>query len=151
MSKKLDKKTAKNVMDAKTYIYQNAKMGVIGIDNIKDKIFDDELKNIIATQKKEYQKIADDASSILNELGLTEKDVSKMAKVTTYVMANLEMLKDDSSSNIAKLMIEGSNKGIIEINKNLNSYNNMNSKIIKLAKKLLATEQHNIDELKIYL
>ena len=24
------------------YIYQNAKMGVIGIDNIKDKIFDDE-------------------------------------------------------------------------------------------------------------
>ena len=74
-----------------------------------------------------------------------------MAKVTTYVMANLEMLKDDSSSNIAKLMIEGSNKGIIEINKNLNSYNNMNSKIIKLAKKLLATEQHNIDELKIYL
>ena len=106
------------------YIYQNAKMGVIGIDNIKDKIFDDELKNIIATQKKEYQKIADDASSILNELGLTEKDVSKMAKVSTYVMANLEMLKDDSSSNIAKLMIEGSNKGIIEINKNLNSYNN---------------------------
>lgn len=133
------------------YIYQNAKMGVIGIDNIKDKIFDDELKNIIATQKKEYQKIVDDASNILNELGLTEKDVSKMAKVSTYVMANLEMLKDDSSSNIAKLMIEGSNKGIIEINKNLNSYNNMNSKIIKLAKKLLATEQHNIDELKIYL
>ena len=133
------------------YIYQNAKMGVIGIDNIKDKISDDELKNVIATQKKEYQKIADDASSILNELGLTEKDVSKMAKVSTYVMANLEMLKDDSSSNIAKLMIEGSNKGIIEINKNLNSYNNMNSKIIKLAKKLLATEQHNIDELKIYL
>ena len=133
------------------YIYQNAKMGVIGIDNIKDKIFDDELKNVIATQKKEYQKIADDASSILNELGLTEKDVSKMAKVSTYVMANLEMLKDDSSSNIAKLMIEGSNKGIIEINKNLNSYNNMNSKIIKLAKKLLATEQHNIDELKKYL
>ena len=133
------------------YIYQNAKMGGIGIDNIKDKIFDDELKNIIATQKKEYQKIADDASSILNELGLTEKDVSKMAKVSTYVMANLEMLKDDSSSNIAKLMIEGSNKGIIEINKNLNSYNNMNSKIVKLAKKLLATEQHNIDELKIYL
>ena len=32
MSKKLDKKTAKNVMDAKTYIYQNAKrMGIIAL------------------------------------------------------------------------------------------------------------------------
>ena len=74
-----------------------------------------------------------------------------MSKVMTYVMANLELLKDDSSSNIAKMMIDGSNKGIIEITKNLNSYTNMNSRIIKLAKKLLATEQHNIDELKIYL
>lgn len=133
------------------YIFQNAKMGVTGIDNIKDKIYDDELKNIIATQKKEYQKIADEASKLLNDLGVSEKEISKMAQVMTYITANLELLKDDSTSNIAKMMIEGSNKGIIEINKNLNSYNNMNQNVIKLAKKLLATEQHNIDELKIYL
>lgn len=133
------------------YIFQNAKMGVTGIDNIKDKIYDDELKNIIATQKKEYQKIADEATKLLNDLGVSEKDIGKMAQVMTYITANLELLKDDSTSNIAKMMIEGSNKGIIEINKNLNSYNNMNQNVIKLAKKLLATEQHNIDELKIYL
>ena len=133
------------------YIYQNAKMGVVGIDNIKSKIFDDDLKKIIATQRNEYEKITDEASKLLNELGVSEKDISGMSKVMTYVMANLELLKDDSSSNIAKMMIDGSNKGIIEITKNLNSYTNMNSRIIKLAKKLLATEQHNIDELKIYL
>lgn len=133
------------------YIYQNAKMGVVGIDNIKQKIFDDELKNIIATQKKEYETIVDEASKLLNELGNNEKDISGASKIMTYVMANLELLKDDSSSNIAKMMIEGSNKGIIEITKKLNSYTNTNSKIIKLAKKLLATEQHNIEELKIYL
>ena len=133
------------------YIYQNAKMGVVGIDNIKSKIFDDDLKKIIATQRNEYEKITAEASKLLNELGVSEKDISGMSKVMTYVMANLELLKDDSSSNIAKMMIDGSNKGIIEITKNLNSYTNMNSRIIKLAKKLLATEQHNIDELKIYL
>lgn len=133
------------------YIYQNAKMGVVGIDNIKGKIFDDELKNIIASQKKEYETIADNASKLLNELGATEKDISSLAKVMTYFMANMELLKDDSASNIAKMMIEGSNKGIIEITQKLNSYSNMNAKIIKLAKKLLATEQHNIEDLKIYL
>jgi uncharacterized 2Fe-2S/4Fe-4S cluster protein (DUF4445 family) len=133
------------------YIYQNAKMGIVGIDNIKGKIFDDDLKNIIATQKKEYEHIADSATKLLNELEITEKDINTMAKIMTYFMANMELLKDDSSSNIAKLMIEGSNKGIIEINKKLNSYSNSNDKVVKLAKKLLATEQHNIDELKIYL
>ena len=133
------------------YIYQNAKMGVVGIDNIKGKIFDDDLKNIIARQKKEYESIADHATRLLAELGVSEKDVSGFAKVMTYFMANMELLKDDSSSNIAKLMIEGSNKGIIEINKHLNSYTNMDPKITKLAKQLSATEQHNIDELKLYL
>lgn len=133
------------------YIYQNSKMGIVGIDNIKSKIFDENLKNIIASQKKEYETICDETIILLNELKMGEKDVSNMAKIMTYFMANLELLKDDSTSNIAKLMIEGSNKGIIEINKKLNSYNNMNPKIVKLAKKLLATEQHNIDELKIYL
>lgn len=133
------------------YIYQNSKMGIVGIDNIKSKIFDENLKNIIASQKKEYETICDEAIILLNKLKMGEKDVSNMAKIMTYFMANLELLKDDSTSNIAKLMIEGSNKGIIEINKKLNSYNNMNPKIVKLAKKLLATEQHNIDELKIYL
>ena len=133
------------------YIYQNAKMGVVGIDNIKAKIYDTELKDLIATQRKEYVSICDEATKLLNELGVGEKDISAMAKVMTYFMANLELLKDDSASNIAKLMIEGSNKGIVEITKKLNVYNNSNKKVEKLAKKLLVTEQHNIDELKIYL
>lgn len=133
------------------YIYQNAKMGVVGIDNIKAKIYDEELKDLIATQRKEYVTICDEATKILNELGVGEKDISAMAKVMTYFMANLELLKDDSASNIAKLMIDGSNKGIVEITKKLNGYNNANKKIEKLARKLLVTEQHNIDELKIYL
>lgn len=133
------------------YIYQNAKMGVVGIDNIKAKIYDEELKDLIATQRKEYVSICDETTKLLNELGVSEKDISTMAKVMTYFMANLELLKDDSASNIAKLMIEGSNKGIVEITKKLNGYNNANKKVEKLAKKLLVTEQHNIDELKIYL
>ncbi|MBO5096171.1 MAG: hypothetical protein J6B98_04780 [Bacilli bacterium] len=133
------------------YIHQNAKMGVVGIDNIKAKIYDEELKDLIATQRKEYVSICDEVTKLLNELGVSEKDISTMAKVMTYFMANLELLKDDSASNIAKLMIEGSNKGIVEITKKLNGYNNANKKVEKLAKKLLVTEQHNIDELKIYL
>ena len=133
------------------YIYQNAKMGVVRIDNIKAKIYDEELKDLIATQRKEYVTICDEATKLLDELGVGEKDISTMAKVMTYFMANLELLKDDSESNIAKLMIEGSNKGIIEITKKLNGYNNANKKVEKLARKLLVTEQHNIDELKIYL
>ena len=113
------------------YIYQNAKMGIEGIDDIKKHIESDELKKLISRQEKEYEDIADDA--------------------IMHMMVNMQMLKDDSESNIAKLMIEGSNKGVIQITEKLNHYSNVDSKIVKLAKKLLATEEHNIDDLKIYL
>lgn len=133
------------------FIYQNAKMGIVGIDDIKSHIEDDDLKKLIARQRSEYESISNDAITILADLGKDEKDISKMSKIMSYMMVNMEMLKDDSKSNIAKLMIEGSNKGVIQINKKLNDYSNVNPKIIKLAKKLLATEEHNIDDLKIYL
>ena len=133
------------------YMYQNAKMGIVGIDDIKSHIEDEDLKKLIARQRSEYESIADECIEILASMGKDEEDISNMSKVMSYMMVSMEMLKDDSSSNIAKLMIEGSNKGIIQINKKLNSFNNIDSKIVKLAKKLLATEQHNIDDLKIYL
>lgn len=133
------------------YMYQNAKMGIQGIDDIKSHIEDEDLKKTITRQRSEYESIANDCIEILSELGKDEEDISNMSKIMSYVMVSIQMLKDDSSKNIAKLMIEGSNKGIIQINEKLNSYTNINPKIIKLAKKLLATEQHNIDDLKIYL
>ncbi|MBE6161533.1 MAG: hypothetical protein E7158_04905 [Firmicutes bacterium] len=133
------------------YIYQNAKMGIEGIDDIKKHIETDELKELIARQKSEYESIANDAILLLNKSGAHEDDISALSKAMSYMMVNMKMLKDDSESNIAKLMIEGSNKGVIQITEKINSYTNVNPKIIKLAKKLLATEEHNIEELKIYL
>jgi len=61
------------------------------------------------------------------------------------------LIKKDEENKIAKMMIEGSNKGIIEITEKLNSFKNCDIEIKDLAKKLLATEQHNLEELKKYL
>ena len=130
------------------FLYQNAKMGIVGIDDIKSHIEDEDLKKLISRQRSE---VANECIIILNEMGKDEEDISGMSKIMSYMVVGMEMLKDDSSSNIAKLMIEGSNKGIIQINEKLNDYSNVNPKITKLAKKLLKTEQHNIDDLKIYL
>ena len=133
------------------FIYHNAKMGIEGINDIKKHIETDELKELIARQKSEYESIANDAIVLINKLGKDEEDISNISKVMSYMMVNMQMLKDDSESNIAKLMIEGSNKGVIQITEKINHYNNVNPKIIKLAKKLLSTEEHNIEDLKIYL
>ena len=133
------------------YIYQNARMGILAIDNLKDHIDDIKLKEFIVEEYKDYQAICNDAINYFIKLGHKESDLSTMLKVNTYIMVNMKAMMDNSPTNIAKMMIEGSNKGIIEINENLNKYENCDEKIKALGNKLLKIEQKNLESLKKFL
>lgn len=142
-------------MDKKTellnYIYQNSKMGIIAIDNIIDHVEDKNLLKTIKEQQKDYYKICNDATSLLTTTNGELKDISSMTKIMTYIDAKLSVLTDNSSNNIAKMMINGSNRGIIEIEEKLNNYLCQDKKITALAKELLRIEKKNLDNLKKYL
>jgi len=133
------------------YIYQNAQMGIIGIDNIKKEIKDKDFLKLIKEQEKDYQAICNEATKYLNKQDEDEKSIGAMAKMMTLVDAKMKTLTDKSSNNIAKMMIDGTNKGIIEIQEKLNRYTDGDKKIIKLANRLLEVEKKNIEDLKIYL
>lgn len=133
------------------YIYQNAKMGIVGIDNIKNDIKDNELLSTIREQQKDYYEICNKATKILLENNEDVKDISGIAKLMTYFDAKLNTLDDKSNTNIAKMMMNGSNKGIIEIQEKLNNYEGADKKVISLAKELLRIEKRNLDNLKKFL
>ena len=133
------------------YIYQNARMGIIAIDNLKDHIADIKLKDYIIEQYKDYESVCNEAINYFIKLGHKETDLNTMIKVNTYIMVNMKAMMDNSPSNIAKMMIEGSNKGIIEITSNLNKYANCDEKVKALANKLLKIEQKNLESLKKFL
>ena len=56
-----------------------------------------------------------------------------------------------SDKEIAKLMMEGNQKGVLEITAELNQYEDQDEEILNLAHRLLATEEHNREEFKKYL
>ena len=117
-------------------IYQNAQMGLIGIDTVLKKVENEKLANLIDEQRKEYENICNETSKILIKYGAKEEEISKLKEI---------------SSKIAKLMMSGNEKGVIEITEKLNTYQDGDDEIIALANKLLATEEHNRDELKEFL
>lgn len=133
------------------YIYKNAEMGIIGIDNIVVKVKDEDLENILKNQRVEYENICRESESILKKYGKSNDEVGVVAKVSTKIMSEMSMLKDDSSKSIAKLMIEGTNKGIIELTEKINSYDNSDAELIVLANKYKDMLENNIEELKSYL
>ena len=52
---------------------------------------------------------------------------------------------------MAKMMIEGTNKGIIAVTEKINAYNNNDAEIIMLANKLKNNLEENVNNLKKYL
>lgn len=131
-------------------IYQNAQMGLIGIDTVIKKVESEKIAKLIQEQRKEYEAFLEDARKILLKYGAKEEEISKLKELSSKAMAEvMTMGKDDHE--IAKMMMEGNQKGVLEITAELNNYEGDDEEIINLAHKLLATEEHNREEFKKYL
>lgn len=131
-------------------IYQNAQMGLIGIDTVIKKVENNKIAKLIQEQRKEYEKFLEDAKSILIKYGAKEEEISKLKELSSKAMAEV-MTMNKGDKEIAKLMMEGNQKGVLEITAELNQYEGDDEEILSLAKRLLETEEHNREEFKQYL
>ncbi len=131
-------------------IYQNAQMGLIGIDIVIKKVSDEKLSKLIGEQREEYEQFLRDAKDILLKYGAKEEEISKLKEISSKAMASV-MTMNKTDKEIAKLMMEGNQKGVLEIKAELNQYEGDDKEILKLAHRLLATEEHNREEFKQYL
>ena len=138
-------------LDFLNYMYKNAKMGIVGIDDVIKKAKAKDLKDVLYKQKLEYEAICKEIEKVLEKKEAKTEEINIMAKVASSFMSSIKLAEDSTDSMIAKMMIEGTNKGIIEINEKLNNIPNIDRSTKKIALKLLKIEQLNLSELKKYL
>ena len=126
-------------------------MGIVGIDEVKDKILCRELKDIIVAEKKVYQKYKLDISKLLNKESETPKEINMFVKMFNEMYTDIKLIKDDDKK-IVKMMIEGMNKGILKLNgfKN-NDMDNLNKDEQKILLGLLDELEGQINKMKPYL
>lgn len=132
-------------------IYQASQMGVNAIDHLNGKVKDNQFEQLLDAQRAEYTEINRTAMSLINEAGYKEKDLNSFAKISADLNIDMKTMMDNSSSNVAKMMIQGSTMGIVEGTKNLNEYQDASEKAINLQSKLVKTEQSNVEDLKKFL
>ena len=133
-------------------IYQNAEMGLIGIDAVKDKVESSEIAKVIEEQRKEYDKFCSDAKKLLSKYGAKEEEISALKKLSSKIMSEAMTINKDDK-NIVKLMMEGNEKGVIAIKEKLNMFkdDDISDDVRDLGEKLYATEEHNREEFESYL
>ena len=66
-------------------------------------------------------------------------------------MLNAQTMMDRGEDHIAKMLITGSNMGIVEAVQNRKRYENAEKEILKLMEQLQHFEEKNVEELKKFL
>ena len=140
-----------NNIDILNEMYKVVTMGIVGIDEVKDKILCRELKDIIVSEKKVYQKYKLDISKLLNKESETPKEINMFVKMFNDMYTDIKLIKDDDKK-IVKMMIEGMNKGILKLNgfKN-NDMDNLNKDEQKILLGLLDELEGQINKMMPYL
>ncbi|MBD9075503.1 hypothetical protein EGP91_05855 [bacterium] len=132
-------------------LYQNVDMGIVGIDAIYNQIETKELKKKIKSQRKEYIILKRKLSKLCKHYKVTDKELGLFVKLNSELMVGMKTMFDKSDSKIAKLMMEGTNKGLIQLQELLNHYNKKDKKLVKILEETLELEHQNNNELKKFL
>ncbi|HJB16104.1 MAG TPA: hypothetical protein IAA05_08725 [Candidatus Blautia excrementipullorum] len=134
------------------FIYQNSQMGTETLKQLIEITEDTDFQDFLQKHLEGYERFHKEARQMLNENGCDEKGLGTFDKVKTYLMVNVQTMKDRSVSNIAGMLINGSTMGIIDAVKKLHQYEKETEKSVrKLMEDLQKFEEKNIEELKAYL
>ena len=133
------------------FIMKTAEMGCRGINAIKHYANFEEMSNALRSQNIEYGRIYHNAYNMLRERNQPSCHVSPMSNSMAKMVVNRQMKNDSSDPHIAEMMIRGNTIGVQKTSRRIRQYNKSDESISKLAQKLMATEQANIEEMKSYL
>lgn len=132
-------------------VQRNAEMAIKAIDTIADKVYNDELTRDISRQVIKYSEIKNKALDQLYEAKAQPYHTNRLADIMLVGGIHSKTLLNTSTSHIAEIMIQGSNRGITEMHKALNHNKNAGDRSVELAKELMDFEEKTIERLKIFL
>lgn len=149
-------------------IYQGAIMGTQSIARLLPKVKNAAFRSDLRTQERQYAATAQQAEAELARSGACPQPLSQQQLWLLEAGLWCKTVCNQETSHLAKLMIQGSNMGIITLTGILNSCGepkdnpaqsqteaqyaqSPHNPAVALARETIAHERDNIDRLKVYL
>lgn len=140
-----------NDMEMLNAIYKNARMGCQGIEEIVEYANKPDFLKALETQQKEYESICKEAEKMMLEKNEKPEDITPMAKMSSKTMTMVKTMQDNSQEHLAEMMYQGSAMGVTKIIRKQREYTGSNLKICELAKRLLKTEENNMEQMRKFM
>ena len=132
-------------------ISKDSKMGMDALTTVTKKVEDEKLEKLLHEQHNEYQNIFDRTQELLNQHDESIEDVPTMQKVMSWTGIQMNTMNDKSNSQIAELLIQGNDMGVVKGTKLLNHSEFVTPEIENLLSDFVRLQEKNIDDLKKFL
>ena len=141
----------KNEINALDELSKGSCMGIDAINFIKDKVTDENLKQVLEKQYNEYKEISSKIEKVYKDYSDLEPHETNMVnKAMTWYGIEMKTLTDESTSKLAELLMQGTNMGIIEGRRLLNR-KDLDEKVNELIREYVNMQEKSVEKLKDFL
>ena len=95
-------------------IVQNTEMGKNTLDEMMGLTRDQQLKDEMLRQKREYRRINQAAHTALDAIGAQARGQSAAARMSVSMGIRTRIMMDKSTRNLATMLAEGSGQGVLD-------------------------------------
>ncbi len=132
-------------------IHKGACMGQDAIHFVLEKVEDEDLKEELKKQDRDYQTIAKRIEKIYPKYNEGKPhETGSMTKAMTWSSVLMKTMTDQSNSKIAELLLQGVNMGIIEGRKILN-HKKLDKEVTEIIDTYVTMQEESVEVLKKYL
>ncbi|MDO4324328.1 MAG: hypothetical protein Q4C61_17600 [Lachnospiraceae bacterium] len=130
---------------------EGCRMAVGSINQVFPHVSDERLEQVMRGYKNKHEQIGKEADDLLKEEGVQGKAPGAAATAFSWITTEVKMKMNDDNSKISQLMMNGCNMGIQSISGAMHQYESASDESMKLARKLVSTEEAFMKELKEFL
>jgi hypothetical protein len=135
-------------------MYQDASMALDSLTMLINKLKsrDNKIKEVVENCIKGYEKHLKIIKCYMKQNNYEINSVPLINKMGAYMGINMEVMRDNSDSRMADMLIQGFTMGVLNTSKNINKYKGeVNKDIISIANDFLKHQEESIEKLKKYL
>ncbi len=132
-------------------LHQAAQMGRDTLEHVNNNIGPGELREAVEKDIFDYSDVCAQVERKLDELDEEPKKVSKIVKAMSSAMIEMKISDDTAESEVAKMIIDGTTKGVTECTAKLSEFADIDNDVKNIGYKLLWVQQKNIDEMRRFL
>ncbi len=137
-----------------TYLYQDADMALNSLTLLINKINkkDNKIKKVIEGLIKGYENYLVKVKDYMKQNNYDIQAKPLISKMGAYFGINMEVMKDNSDSRLADMLIQGLTMGVLNVTKKIDTYKgDAEKEVLALAKEFKGFQQEGIEFLKKYL